>query len=191
MGRAVPHCRSCMGKDVKIISWSVKMVQKTRESGNLDSSMGRAVDGQSEDLLFESQSTWFFCVSYMYIIFYIVVPFDGFWPNFKSLPPANRLATKFAGVNIYGHPNISCEVQHMLTTKNVFYLELKRNRRFYRYLAEEITIYLMVPPMTNGKTLHYNYFQSHHTHYHFHFNTTSNKIYMTNKSGLWNISLIH
>jgi hypothetical protein len=39
-----------VGKDVKIISWSLKMVQKThRESGNLDSPIGRAVDRQSKD----------------------------------------------------------------------------------------------------------------------------------------------
>jgi hypothetical protein len=34
---------------------------------------------------------------------------------------------KFAGVNIYGHPNI-CEDQHRL---KFFYLELKRNPQFH------------------------------------------------------------
>jgi hypothetical protein len=50
-----------------------------------------------------------------------------------------RLATniKFAGVDIYGHPNIWCEDQHRLTTKKFFYLELKRNRQFYRVSAEK------------------------------------------------------
>jgi hypothetical protein len=57
---------------------------------------------------------------------------------------------KFAGVNIYGHPNISCEDQHRVTTKKLFYLELKRNRQFHRLSAEQITIRLSAPPMTNG-----------------------------------------
>jgi hypothetical protein len=57
---------------------------------------------------------------------------------------------KFAGVNIYGHPNISCEDQHRLTTKRFFYLELKRNRRLSAEQIHEITIRLPVPPMTNG-----------------------------------------
>jgi hypothetical protein len=40
-----------------------------------------------------------------------------------------------------------------LTTKKFFYLELKKNRQFYRLSAEqihEITIRLPAPPMTNG-----------------------------------------
>jgi hypothetical protein len=44
---------------------------------------------------------------------------------------------KFGGVNIYGHPNISCEDQHRLTTKKFFYPELKSNQQFYRLSAEE------------------------------------------------------
>jgi hypothetical protein len=59
---------------------------------------------------------------------------------------------KFAEANNYGHPNIACEDQHRLTTKTFFYLELKRNRQFYRLSAEqihEITIRLPAPPMTN------------------------------------------
>jgi hypothetical protein len=77
---------------------------------------------------------------------------------------------KFAGVNIYGHPNISCEDQHRLNTKKFFYLELKRNRLFYRLSAEqinEITIRLPAPPMTNGsnyeKTFALNLFATHTT----------------------------
>jgi hypothetical protein len=35
-------------------------------------------------------------------------------------------------------------------TKIFFYLELKRNRQLYRSLAEQITIRLPAPPMTNG-----------------------------------------
>jgi hypothetical protein len=54
-----------------------------------------------------------------------------------------------------------------LTTKNLFYLELKRNQQFYRLLAEEITIRLPAPPMTNGnnyeKTFALKLFGSHTT----------------------------
>jgi hypothetical protein len=73
-------------------------------------------------------------------------------PTWKTSHQQIRLVTnmKFAGVNIYGHPNIWCEDQHGLTTKTFFYLELKRNRQFYRLLAEQITIRLLAPPMTNG-----------------------------------------
>jgi hypothetical protein len=44
-------------------------------------------------------------------------------PTSKAYHHQIRLATnmKFAGVNIYGHPNISCEDQHRLTTKKFFY----------------------------------------------------------------------
>jgi hypothetical protein len=56
---------------------------------------------------------------------------------------------KFAGVNIYGHPNILCEDQHRLTTKKFFYLELKRNRQLYRLSAEQITMRLPAPPITH------------------------------------------
>jgi hypothetical protein len=77
---------------------------------------------------------------------------------------------KFAGVDIYGHPNLSCEDQHRLTTKKFFYLELKRNRQFYRLFAEqihEITIRLPAPPMTNRnnyeKTFALKLFASHTT----------------------------
>jgi hypothetical protein len=75
---------------------------------------------------------------------------------------------KFAGVNIYGHPNIGCEDQHSrLTTKKFFHLEFKRNRQFYRRLAEQITIRLPAPPMTNGnnyeKTFALKLFGSHTT----------------------------
>jgi hypothetical protein len=64
-------------------------------------------------------------------ILYCVVHFD---PTSKTSHQHIRLATnmKFAVVNIYGHPNIWCEVQHRLTTKNFFYLELKRNRQFHK-----------------------------------------------------------
>jgi hypothetical protein len=55
----------------------------------------------------------------------------------------------------------------MLTTKKFFYLELKRNRKFYRLLAEQITIRLPAPPMTNGinneKTFALKLFASHTT----------------------------
>jgi hypothetical protein len=80
---------------------------------------------------------------------YILMDCD---PTSKACHQHMRLATnmKFAGVNIYGHPNIWCEVQHRLTTKKFFYLELKRNRQCYRPLAEEITICLSAPPMTYG-----------------------------------------
>jgi hypothetical protein len=76
-------------------------------------------------------------------------------PNWKGCHQHIRLATniKFAGVNIYGHPNIWCEDQHRLTTKKFFYLELKRNRQLYRLSAEQImqiTIRFPAPPMTNG-----------------------------------------
>jgi hypothetical protein len=73
-------------------------------------------------------------------------------PTWKACHQHIRLATnmKFAGINIYGHPNIWCEDQHRLTTKNLFYLELKKNRQVYKLLAEEITIRLPAPPMTNG-----------------------------------------
>jgi hypothetical protein len=72
----------------------------------------------------------------------------------KSLPPTNTVSDKyeFAGVNIYGHPNIGCEAQHRLTTKKFFYLELKRNRQFYRLSAEEITTRLQTETM--NKILH-------------------------------------
>jgi hypothetical protein len=102
-------------------------------------------------------------------------------PSSKACHQQIRLATnmKFAGVNIYGHPNIWCEVQHRLTTKNFFYLELKRNV----LLAKEITICLPAPPMTNGnnyeKTFAFKIMFSHTT---YHFDTTSDKIYMTNWS---------
>jgi hypothetical protein len=45
-------------------------------------------------------------------------------PTWKACHQHIRLATNvtFAGVNIYGHPNIWCEDQHRLTTKNFFYL---------------------------------------------------------------------
>jgi hypothetical protein len=73
-------------------------------------------------------------------------------PTWKSCHQHIRLATniKFAGVNIHGHPNIWCEDQHRLTSNNFFFLELKRNRQFYRPLAEPITVRLPAPPMTNG-----------------------------------------
>jgi hypothetical protein len=105
---------------------------------------------------------------------------------------------KFAGVNIYGHPNIrdlihksharvpcpqpprkrhlafcvvfinhaksrhcatssrrhanfTQDVKYLrLTTNNLFYLKLKRNRQFHRPLAEQITIRIPAPPMTDG-----------------------------------------
>jgi hypothetical protein len=94
---------------------------------------------------------------------------------------------QFAGVNIYGHPNILCEHQHRLTTKNLFYLELKRNRQYHRHLAEEITIRLPAPSMINGNNYEKNFalkLFSVTPHIHHHFNTTSDKIYMTNKIGL-------
>jgi hypothetical protein len=52
--------------------------------------------------------------------------------------------------NIYGHPKVWCEDQHRLITKKFFYLELKRNRQFYKLSAEQITIRLPAPPVTNG-----------------------------------------
>jgi hypothetical protein len=62
-------------------------------------------------------------------------------PTWKASHQHIRLATnmKFAGVNIYGHPNIWiwCADQHTLTTKKFFYLELKGNRQFYRLSTEE------------------------------------------------------
>jgi hypothetical protein len=74
---------------------------------------------------------------------------------------------KFAGVNIYGHPNIWCEVQHRLTTKKFFYLELKRNRKCHRLSAEQITIRLPAPPITSEnnyeKTFALKLFASHTT----------------------------
>jgi hypothetical protein len=125
---------------------------------------------------------------------YILMDPDSNW---KAWHQHIRLATnmKCAGVNIYGHPNISCEDPHRFTTKKFFYLELKRNQQFYRLSAEqihEITIRLPAPPMTNENN--YEKFcihiicQLHHSHYHF--NTTSHKIYMTNKTWLSNIPLI-
>jgi hypothetical protein len=65
-------------------------------------------------------------------------------PNWKACHQQIRLATniKFAGVNIYGHPNIWCEDQHRLTTKNFFYLCLELIDNFID-LAEEITIRLL------------------------------------------------
>jgi hypothetical protein len=81
---------------------------------------------------------------------------------------------KFAGVNIYGHPNIWSEDQHRLTTKMFFCLELKRNRQFYRLSAEQITIRLPAPPMTNGnnyeKTFALKLFSSHTTRIVFQYN---------------------
>jgi hypothetical protein len=60
---------------------------------------------------------------------------------------------------------------------------LKRNRQFYRLLAEEITIRLPAPPITNGnnyeKTFALKLFSV--APHHYHFNTTSDKIYMTDK----------
>jgi hypothetical protein len=116
---------------------------------------------------------------------YILMDPDQTW---KACHKQIRLENmKFAGVNIYGHPNIWSQDQHRLATKNFFYLELKRNRQFYRFSAEEITIGLPAPPMTNGKnyekTFALKLFGS-HTRTHYHFNTTSDKIYMTNKSAL-------
>jgi hypothetical protein len=88
-------------------------------------------------------------------------------------------------------PNIWCEDQHRLTTKKFLYLELKRNWQFYRLSAEQITIRLPAPLMTKRKQLWNNFCikiicQSHHTH----FISTSDKIYMTNKTWLSNIPLI-
>jgi hypothetical protein len=67
--------------------------------------------------------------------------------------------------------------QHRKTANNFFYLELKRNRQFYRLLAEEITIRLLAPPMTNGnnyeKTCALKLFSvTPHIHVHYHFNKT-------------------
>jgi hypothetical protein len=73
---------------------------------------------------------------------------------------------KFAGVNIYSHPNIGCEDQHRLTTKNFFYLELKRNRHDFIDLAEEITIRFPAP-QPNGNNYEKTFeiiWQSYHTH---------------------------
>jgi hypothetical protein len=99
---------------------------------------------------------------------------------------------KFAGVNIDGHSNIWCEDQHRLTTKKFFYLELKRNRQFYRLSAEESQSVFPRPLSQTQTTMKHFCIkiicQSSHTHCHF--NTTSDKIYMTNKIGLWNIPLI-
>jgi hypothetical protein len=125
------------------------------------------------------------------------VHFDGSWPNLKSLPPTYiRLATnmKLAGVNIYSRPNIWCKDQRRLTTKNFFYLEieLKRNRQFYILSAEEITIRLPAPPMTNGnnyeKTFALKLFGSHTTRIIISIQLQIK--YMTNKTRLWNIRLI-
>jgi hypothetical protein len=120
-------------------------------------------------------------------------------PNWKACHQHIRLAKnlKFAGVNIYGHPNIWCEDQHRLTTKKFFSLELKRNRKFYRLSAEQTNhnTSSSAPYHTcyKRKQLWKKYCikiicQSHHKHYHF--NTTSDKIYMTNKTLLSNIPLI-
>jgi hypothetical protein len=81
-------------------------------------------------------------------VMYILMDPDQNW---KACHQHIRLVTnmKFGGVNIYGHPNIWCEDQHRLTTKKFFYLELKRNRQLYRLSAEQITIRLPAPPMTN------------------------------------------
>jgi hypothetical protein len=50
-------------------------------------------------------------------------------------------------------------------SNNFFYLELNRNWQFYRLLAEEITIRLPAPPITNGnnyeKTFAFKLFGSH------------------------------
>jgi hypothetical protein len=77
------------------------------------------------------------------VLQYILCTFWWILTQLEKLP--TRLATnmKFAGVNIYGHPNIWCEDQHRLTTKKFFNLELKRNRQFF-------TIRLPAPPITNG-----------------------------------------
>jgi hypothetical protein len=117
-------------------------------------------------------------------------------PNWKACHQHNiRLATnmKFAGVNVYGHPNIWCEDQHRLTTKKFFYLELKRNRQFYKLLAEQITIRLPAPPMTNGnnyeKTFALKLFASHTTRIIISIQLQIK--YMTNKTRLWYIPLIY
>jgi hypothetical protein len=48
---------------------------------------------------------------------------------------------KFVGVDIS---------DAKISTKNFFYLELKRNQQIYRLSAEEITIRLQAPPIING-----------------------------------------
>jgi hypothetical protein len=114
---------------------------------------------------------------------YILIDPD---PTWKACPQQIRLTTdmKFAGINIYGHLNIWCEDQHRLTTKKSTILETfcRRNHNpssgdpydKWKQLWKNVCIKIIL--------------QSHHIHYHF--NTTSDKIYMTNKSGLWNIPLI-
>jgi hypothetical protein len=57
------------------------------------------------------------------------VHFDGSWPNLKTFPPTNTVSGKYEICRGY---NIWSEDQHRLTTKNIFFLELKRNRQFYR-----------------------------------------------------------
>jgi hypothetical protein len=85
-----------------------------------------------------------------YVVHFVYILRD-FDPTSKACHQQIRLATniKFAGVNIYGNPNIWCEVQHRLTAKIFFYLEWKRNRQFYRLLADEITNCLPASPSIN------------------------------------------
>jgi hypothetical protein len=105
----------------------------------------------------------------LYCSTFLFVHFDGSWPNLKSLPLTYTVSDKYdiavVNIHVYGHPNIRCEDQHRLTNKNVFYLELKRNRQFYRLSVEEITIRLPAPPMTNNyeKTFALKLFGSHTT----------------------------
>jgi hypothetical protein len=121
-------------------------------------------------------------------------------PNWKACHQHIRLATnmKFAGVNIYGHPNIWCEDQHRVDHQEFF---------LSSWIQEKSTIYQTFSrtnhnpssrapymPYDKRKQLWKNFCnkiicQSHHTHCHF--NTTSNKIYMTNKTWLSNIPSIH
>jgi hypothetical protein len=109
-------------------------------------------------------------------------------PNWKACHQHIRLTTymKFAGVNICGHPNIWSEDQHSLTTKNFFYLELKRNRQLYR-LSRTNHNPSSGAPYDKRKQLWKNVCIKSIRQSHCHFNTT---IYATNKTRLWNIPFI-
>jgi hypothetical protein len=116
--------------------------------------------------------------------------------NWKASHQQIRLATnmKFAGVNIYGHPNIWCEDQHRLTTNNLFFLNW--NRQFYiRPLAEEITIRFPAPSMTNGnnyeKTFALKLFGSHTTCIVISIQLQITYMWQIKVHLKWNISLIH
>jgi hypothetical protein len=88
----------------------------------------------------------------LYIVYRNVMLMDSD-PKWKACHQQIWLATniKFAGVNLWS-PTHLWQDQHRSTTKNLFYLELKRNRNCMDFLlAEEITIPMEMETTEQGQ----------------------------------------